>query len=70
MAEKWRIPKICKTCAYRTTNGGGMVARDWSNTNCNYNIETGILRESNPTDNHCDYYSSERRRVTYGEVSR
>lgn len=57
-----KISKICKSCEYRHVFGGGSALRDWSNTLCNYNIETDELRETQPTDNHCDYYKPRRRR--------
>ena len=56
--EPWRIPEICKTCHYRKLMGitEQYTKNDWSNTACHYHLDTGTLRETRPTDTHCDYY--------------
>lgn len=51
-----KVCEICKTCRYRLVFGGGKATVNYVNTLCSYNCETGKLRETEVTENHCDYY--------------
>jgi hypothetical protein len=56
--EEWHIKPICKTCKYRRNIDGSAFWKKikWENTACHYHLDTGTLKETRPTDTHCDYY--------------
>lgn len=57
--QKWRRKKVCKSCHWlRKIDCAG---DGWDGTACMYTHETGIFRESPPTDDYCAYYKSRQR---------
>lgn len=57
MAEKRRIPKICKKCDWRRIHSNNsQPVRDYSNTMCVYTPVTGEFKETRATDEHCEAY--------------
>lgn len=57
--DPWRKMAICNSCDWRRRMAA--PCGDWDGTACMYTHETGIFRESPPTDDYCAYYKSRQR---------
>ena len=57
--DPWRKMARCISCAWRRRMAA--PCGDWDGTACMYTHETGIFRESPPTDDYCAYYKSRQR---------
>lgn len=57
--DPWRKMAVCNSCDWRRRMAA--PCGDWDGTACMYTHETGIFRESPPTDDYCAYYKSRQR---------
>ena len=57
--DPWRKMAVCNSCDWRRRMAA--PCGDWDGTACMYTSETGIFRESPPTDDYCAYYKSRQR---------
>lgn len=57
--DPWRKMAVCNSCDWRRRMAA--PCGDWDGTACMYTHETGIFRESPPTDGYCAYYKSRQR---------
>lgn len=57
--DPWRKMAICNSCDWRRRLSA--PRGDWDGTACMYTSETGIFRESPPTEDGCAYYKSRQR---------
>ena len=57
--DPWRKMAVCNSCDWRRRMAA--PCGDWDGTACMYTHETGIFRESPPTEDGCAYYKSRQR---------